>query len=102
MKIYIPTCIIVLLLSTNVQAQEVMHLTNNALVSIKNNAVLTIAGGITIENGSTLVNNGVVTLLKNSSGGSSDLIDNTTTGYNYGTGIFVLNSNSGKQQPYFE
>jgi Secretion system C-terminal sorting domain len=95
MKKYILVSIMVLPVLQNVSAQEVMHIKNSAVVSIQNGALLTIAGGVTLENGSTLINNGTVTLLKNTAGGSSDWTDNSTTGYNYGTGMLVLNSNSG-------
>src|SRR5450755_2344612 len=90
----IPVCILALMSVGNLFSQEVMHIKNSAVVNIQNSAQLTIAGGITLENGSTLINNGTVTLLKNTAGGSSDWTDNSVTGYNYGTGMLVLNSNS--------
>jgi hypothetical protein len=94
MKQNIPVCILALMSMNNVFSQEVMHVKNSAVVNIQNGAQLTIAGGVTLENGSTLIHNGTVTLLKNSAGGSSDWTDNSVTGYNYGTGTLILNSNS--------
>jgi Secretion system C-terminal sorting domain len=95
MKKNIPVCILALISIQHLFSQELMHVKNGAVVNIQNGAQLSIAGGITLENGSTLINNGIITLLKNSSGGSSDWNDISTTGYNYGTGMLVLNSNSG-------
>jgi hypothetical protein len=94
MKINIPVCILALMSMNNLFSQEVMHIKNGAVFNIQSGAQLNIAGGITLENGSTLINNGIVTLLKNTAGGSSDWTDNSITGYNYGTGTLILNSNS--------
>jgi hypothetical protein len=87
--------VVLLPVSSNIVAQEVLHISNNAMVSITNGASLTIAGGVVLDNGSTLLNNGNISLIKNTAGGPSNWTDNTSVGYNYGNGILLLNSNNG-------
>lgn len=84
-----------ILFFSRVSPQEVMRVQNNAVLSIQTGASITISGGITLDNGSKLTNNGIVTLIKNTKGGSSDWIDNSATAYDYGTGKLVLNSLNG-------
>ncbi|MEO5564108.1 MAG: T9SS type A sorting domain-containing protein [Chitinophagaceae bacterium] len=85
------TCAFLLHIS-HVFSQEVLHVQNNAVLTIQTGASITISGGIALDNGSRLTNNGIVTLTKNTKGGSSDWIDNGATAYEYGPGKLVLNS----------
>jgi hypothetical protein len=94
MKKYIFILIVALIFSSGSFAQEVIRVQNGAVVSIQADATLNIAGGITMENGSTLTNNGTITLVKNTLSGLADWIDNSATAYSYGTGTIVLNSSN--------
>jgi hypothetical protein len=74
-------------------AQEVLHLQNSAIITIQNGAEVFLKGGITLENGSLLVNNGTTRLLNNVVASQSDWKDNSVIGALGGTGLVVFNSN---------
>ncbi len=73
-------------------AQEVLHVTRDAMLSLANGATLGLKGGMTLDNGSTLVNKGAITLFRNAVSGGADFTDGSITPYSYGTGKLVFNS----------
>jgi len=88
-----------LFLGVTAYTQEVLKVQNGASITLEAGAEMTVAGGVTLDNGSTLANNGIFTIKQNGASGTGDFFDNTSTGYNYGTGKFVFNS-TGKQTLY--
>lgn len=76
----------------SIHAQEVLRVQNGATLTIQNGAQLTVMGTVTLEDGSRFINNGKLTLRRNSTGGVADFIDNTSTVYSYGSGAVVFNS----------
>jgi hypothetical protein len=76
------------------QAQEVLRVQNGGILSLVNGATITIAGGVTLADGSQLINNGTITLNQNGSAGAADWTDNTLTAYNYGIGTFIFSSSA--------
>jgi hypothetical protein len=88
--------LVAVILSADVQAQEVLRIQNGAVMSIQSGTSLTITGGVMLENGSTVANNGKISLLRNSVAGNADWIDSTDGPYGYGSGTVVFNS-SGDQ-----
>lgn len=86
---------LLLLLAGDGTAQEAIHVQNGAVLTVENGADLTIAGGLMLEKGSRLTNNGRITLLKNKTNGGF-WRDSTDTPYPYGNGIVSFNS-SGDQ-----
>lgn len=70
-----------------------LNVQSGATLYIQNGANVTLQGNITLANGSTLVNNGIVSI-GNNSGIAVDFTDNTASGYNYGSGRFIFNSTS--------
>jgi len=76
-------------------AQDVMKVQNGAVLTIQNGADIVLLGGISLDNGSTLTNNGTIRLKPNGVSGAANWTDITTTGYNYGTGKVIFNSSSG-------
>src|SRR5687767_5915729 len=80
----------------NCSAQEVLRVQNGAVVTVQNNAPVTVLGSVTLENGSTLQINGSITVKNNGPSGTGDWTDQTVTGYNHGTGSLVFNG-SGSQ-----
>jgi hypothetical protein len=81
-------------LIVNCHAQEVLRVQNGAVVTVQNNAPVTVLGGVTLENGSTLQNNGTITIKNNGPSGTGDWTDQTATGYNHGAGSLVFNGSS--------
>ncbi len=73
-------------------AQQVLKINNGAAITIQNGAQLTLQGGITLENGSNLINNGVMRLKNNPIANGSDWIDNSASGALNGTGLVIFNS----------
>ena len=82
---------LLLLLAQNSTAQETVRVQNGALLTVENGANLTISGGLMLEKGSQLTNNGRITLLKSKTGGAY-WRDSTNNPYSYGNGIVVFNS----------
>lgn len=64
---------------------------SGALLHIQNGAEVAVEGDLSLANGSTLTNHGIIRM-GNSSGLTADLIDNTISGYSYGSGRFIFNS----------
>ncbi|MBS1603824.1 MAG: T9SS type A sorting domain-containing protein [Bacteroidetes bacterium] len=86
-----------LLAAMDSMAQEVVRVQKGAKFTVENGALLTIAGGMALEKGSGLTNNGKITLLRNAVGGQADWIDSSDMSYSYGSGVVVFNS-SGDQK----
>src|ERR1700753_3304328 len=75
--------------------QEVLRVQNGASITLQSGAQMTVAGGITLDNGSSLSNGGSIILKQNGASGTADFVDNTATAYNYGPGGVVFNSAGG-------
>src|SRR5580765_7957761 len=73
-------------------AQEVFHVQNGGSVTVQNGVELILQGGIGLENGSSLSNNGTVRLKNNIVANISDWIDNSVAGALNGTGVVIFNS----------
>jgi len=86
---------VVILFTGLVYAQVEMKVQNGASLTVQSGAEITIQGGISLDNGSSLVNNGTIRLKQNGPSGAADWIDNTVTAYNYGTGKAVFNGTGG-------
>ncbi|HEY4290018.1 MAG TPA: T9SS type A sorting domain-containing protein [Puia sp.] len=84
-----------LLLVKSGMTQEVIRVQNGALLTVETGAGLTISGGLMLEKGSQLINNGRITLLKSKTGGAF-WRDNTDNPYPYGNGIVAFNSDAGQ------
>ncbi|MEQ1678045.1 MAG: T9SS type A sorting domain-containing protein, partial [Chitinophagaceae bacterium] len=54
-----------------------------------------VMGGLSLDNGSTLVNNGTIRVKQNGATGAADWTDNTLTSYNYGSGKVIFNGTGG-------
>ncbi len=76
------------------QAQEVLHVQNGALLTVQSGATLTLNGGITLDNGSMLRHNGIITVKQYGSTGTADWTDNSSSAYGYGSGTTIFNSSS--------
>jgi len=81
-----------LLLARNGTAQEAVRVQNGALLTVEKDAQLIISGGLMLEKGSQLINNGRITLWKNKTSGAY-WRDSTVTPYSYGNGVLTLTSN---------
>lgn len=73
-----------------VYAQDALYVRNGAVITVQNGAVITVKGNMTLENGSTLVNQGII-YIANNTPGTGNLTDLSVVGGNYGTGRFVFN-----------
>lgn len=73
--------------------QEVLRVQNGAVVTVQAGTQVTILGGVNLVNGSTLTNNGTITVKGNGASGTGDWTDNTLTPYSYGGGTFIFNRN---------
>ncbi|HET9824582.1 MAG TPA: hypothetical protein VFP87_04575 [Chitinophagaceae bacterium] len=82
----------VLFFAAHCFTQEVLHLQNGAAVKVQSGVEVTLLGGCTLDNGSSLMNNGTVRLKNNSFGNISDWADNSAVGGLSGTGIVIFNS----------
>lgn len=76
-------------------SQDIIKVQNGATITVQNGAELIIQGGINLDNGSTLVNNGVIQLKQNGANGTANWTDNTENVYNHGTGKVVFNGTGG-------
>ncbi|MGQ0739320.1 MAG: T9SS type A sorting domain-containing protein [Bacteroidota bacterium] len=84
-----------LLFTGQIPAQDIIKVQNGASITVQNGAEITVQGGVSLDNGSTLVNNGTIRLKQNGASGAADWIDNTVTAYNYGTGKVIFNGTGG-------
>ncbi len=76
------------------RAQQVIHLANGAVFSIQNNTEVSMLGGITLEEGSSLTNNGMLRLKNNPVANISNWTDNSLAGALSGTGMVIFNSSN--------
>ena len=88
---------IFLLLLVFVRGQEVMKIQNGGSLTIQSGSELHLQGGITFDNGSSLVNNGNLFLKNNTMSNVSNWADNSVAGALSGTGIVIFNSTSSQQ-----
>jgi hypothetical protein len=93
-KILLPLTLLTVNLAT---AQEVLRLQTGAVVTVQAGAQLTVLGGVNLLNGSTLTNNGTITVRGNGGAGSGDWTDNSAAPYSYGPGTIVFNRTGGIQ-----
>jgi len=89
-------CFLISSLPFNLQAQDVIKVQNGASITVQNGADIVVLGGINLDNGSSLVNNGSITLKQNGASGAANWTDNSITGYNHGTSKVVFNGNGGQ------
>ncbi len=75
-----------------VHSQQVLKVQNGAVVKLEAGAEVMVLGDVTLDNGSTLINNGTFTIKQNGASGTADFFDNTITPYSYGSGKFVFAS----------
>ena len=78
-------------------SQEVLRLSNGGIITVQNGAELTLQGGITLDNGSLLINNGTTWLKNNSVANQSFWKDNSFIGALGGSGLVVFNSGLSQQ-----
>jgi PKD domain-containing protein len=77
--------------------QEVIKIQKGGGVTIQSGADLHLEGGITLDDGSSLLNNGTVFLKNNVLSNISNWTDNSVAGALSGTGIVIFNSTSAQQ-----
>lgn len=78
-------------------SQEVIKIQNGGSLTVQSGTELHLQGGITFENGSSLVNNGNLFLENNVLSNSSNWTDNSIAGALSGTGIVIFNSTAAQQ-----
>lgn len=83
---------ILLALTFAAKAQEIFRIKSGGIVTIQNGAALTLRGGITLEDGSSLLNNGSLQLLDNVTAKGSDWTDSSAGGAMSGSGLVVFKS----------
>jgi len=88
---------IFLVLLNFVRGQEVIKIQNGGSLTIQSGTDLHLQGGITLDNGSSLVNNGNLYLKNNVLSNTSNWTDNSVLGALTGTGIVIFNSTSPQQ-----
>lgn len=76
-------------------AQDVMKVQSGALLFVQNGTEMVLEGGLALDNGSTLTNNGAIRVKQNGSSGAANWTDNTIVAYNYGTGKVIFNGTGG-------
>lgn len=86
--------------SAGIYCQQLLHVKNNASLVQKNGCTMKIEGGATLDNGSTLINNGVINIVAKNNNATADFIDSSTIPHNYGTGKIVFSGNANSQNIY--
>jgi hypothetical protein len=81
---------LLILSMSSLQAQDAVYLKNGTTITVQNGAVFTVKGNLTLENGSTLANQGTI-YIGNTAPGTGHLTDLSATGGTYGTGRFIFN-----------
>jgi hypothetical protein len=79
------------------KAQEVIKIQTGGSVTIQSGTDLHLQGGISLDNGSSLLNNGNLFLKNNIISNSSNWTDNSIAGALSGTGIVIFNSTAPQQ-----
>lgn len=72
--------------SNPASAQELVKVQEGASITLQEGSTMLLMGGMTLENGSRLVNNGTITLKQNGSSGTSNWNDQSLQAYHYGSG----------------
>lgn len=85
-----------LLCSLAAPGQELLRLQSGSVLTVQSGAELTVQGGVTLENGSTLQQAGLIRLSDNS-GGAAHWNDATLSSYNYGNGRWIFAGSAGHQ-----
>ena len=78
-------------------SQEALKIQNGGSITIQEGAELVLQGGLTLEHGSSLFNNGTIALKNNTVANSSNWTDNSILGALTGTGIVIFNSTHPQQ-----
>lgn len=78
-------------------SQEVIKVQNGARLIVQNGTNFVLQGGITLENGSSLSNHGILFLKNNPVANTSDWKDFSLSGSLSGTGIVIFNSTHSQQ-----
>ena len=76
-------------------SQEILKVQSGASITLEAGAEITVLGGITLDDGSSLTNNGIITIKQNGASGAADFFDNSIAAYSYGSGKFVFNGPGG-------
>ncbi|HEU5166425.1 MAG TPA: hypothetical protein VFU29_12825 [Chitinophagaceae bacterium] len=84
--------IILIIFTQPCLSQEVLHLNNGSIITVQAGASMNLQGGITLDNGSLLINNGITSLKNNSLANQSNWKDNSVIGALGGTGLVIFNS----------
>ena len=84
--------IILIIFTQPCLSQEVLHLNNGSILTVQAGASMYLQGGITLDNGSLLINNGITSLKNNSLANQSIWKDNSIIGALGGTGLVIFNS----------
>lgn len=79
------------ILSLSLQAQEALYVKNGTTITVLNSSVVSVKGNVTLENGSTLTNQGIIYIGNGTPLGAGNLTDLSLTNGNYGTGKFIFN-----------
>jgi hypothetical protein len=74
---------VILVVPAFARTQEVIRVQNGAILTVGSGAVLTLNGGITLDNGGQLSNSGTISA-------AGDWTDNNVTTYGYGNGMVVF------------
>lgn len=81
-----------ILLNFLASAQEVIKVKTGGAITVQAGVELTLHGGISFENESSLLNNGTVRLKNNITSNTSNWTDNSASGALSGTGLVIFNS----------
>lgn len=79
------------------QAQDALYIKNGAAITIQNGAVVTVKGNVTLENGSTLANQGIIYVGGSPTLGAGHWTDLSATGGTYGPGRFIFDGSINQQ-----
>ena len=80
----------------SLQAQDILHATAGSITAVQNGAILYVAGGLTLDNTSTLNNAGII-IIARTAAPAADFTDNTPALHNYGNGKFIFTGPGGAQ-----
>lgn len=94
-RIFLPVTLIASGFLAN--AQEILRVQNGAVLTVQTGAQVTVLGGVNLVNGSTLTNNGIITVKGNGASGSGDWSDNSSSPYSHGSGSIIFNRTGGVQ-----
>jgi hypothetical protein len=78
-------------------SQEALKIQSGGSITIQSGAELVLQGGLTLDDGSSLLNNGTIFLKNNTTANISNWTDNSILGALTGTGIVIFNSTHTQQ-----